>query len=151
MNCFHTVDSAENGDGEIALRIAVYAAGKAYDAAVRIDAEPAALEARLELQALLPHIHDCGIRFRMIDDDDEIRHATVSKSRSDAARLFRPASVAGFDPDDHDAADLKRREILNDRTAFHKGSGEIDRVRLRKRGKRKNDRSDDQAQQCCAA
>ena len=65
VNCFHTIDSAENRDGEIALRTAVYAAGKADDAALRIDAEPAAPEGRLEVKAaeeritlLHPAAHD---------------------------------------------------------------------------------------------
>jgi len=150
VNCFHTIDSAENRDGEIALRTAVYAAGKADDAALRIDAEPAAPEGRLELEAPLPHIHDCRIGCRIIDDGDEIRDAMVSKSPGDAARLDRPGSVAGFAADDDDATDLNRREILNDGTAFDEGGREIDRVRLRKRGKRKNNRSGDQAQKGCA-
>src|SRR4029077_7766502 len=131
VNRLHTVDSAENGDREIALRIAVHAARQSYDAAVRIDVEPAALEGWLELQASLPGIGDCRIGCRIIDDDDEIRDAMVSKSRGDPAGLFRLGVVAGFAADHNDIANLNHRQLVDHDAVFDECSGEVDDVRLR--------------------
>jgi len=66
MNCLDAVDSGENGDGEIALRIAANAPGHSDDAAFRVHAKPAALERRLELLLSPAGVHDCRVVGRIV-------------------------------------------------------------------------------------